>query len=141
MATITLQLYLTDTLTAVTGVSLAAWASDDSSVIDSGVTDGNGQLDLTLSTSTTYNIHGFLTGYSFTESSITTGLVDATFTVYCDAVPSGAKTYSFYKDDMVNTSTIYSVQTYGLNITFNLPIFKEFKRRIQTSDPKGPHWF
>lgn len=100
MAAITIQVYLTDTLTAVAGVSIAAWLADDTSVTDSGVTDANGQIDMTLGDAN-YTARGFLDDYTVTETDFT--VVGAgTHIVYVDAVNTNANTYVYYKNEIIN---------------------------------------
>lgn len=101
MASVTLQLYITDTLTEIDGVSIAVWDSGDTTVVESGVSDASGQLVKTLADGT-YTIRAFKDSYTITETSFTVAIIDMTVLVYGDAVPYGAKTYSFYKDAIVN---------------------------------------
>ena len=101
MPIITFQLYLTDTLTEISGVSIAIWNSGNTAVIDSGVTDVSGQLVKTLSVAT-YNVKSFKTGYTVSDSTFVVGIVAATITIYGDAVAYGVKTYEQYREEIID---------------------------------------
>ena len=101
MPNITLQYYITDTLTDISSVSIAVWNSGYTSVVASGVSDSNGQAVFSLSAGT-YNVKSFKTGYTVEDSTFVVALVAATVTIYADEVPYGAKTFEYYKDIIIN---------------------------------------
>lgn len=101
MPNITLQYYLTDTLTDIDGISIAIWNSGYTAVTNSGVSDSNGQAVFSLAAGT-YYIKSFKTGYTVEDSSVVVGAVAATVTIYADEVPYGAKTFDYYRDIIIN---------------------------------------
>lgn len=100
MPAITLQYYKTNTLTAIDGVSVAIWNSGDTAVVDSGVTNASGQLVKTLSAGT-YTARAFKDGYTIEDDSFTVVAAIFTRTIYGDEAPYGAKTYEYYRDQIV----------------------------------------
>lgn len=101
MPDITLQLYLTDTLTAIDGVSVAIWNSGNTAVVDSGVTNASGQLVSTLAAAT-YHAISFKDDYTIAESTFVVGAVDATVIIYGDAVDYGATTFGDYRARIID---------------------------------------
>lgn len=133
MASITLQLYITDTLTVIEGVSIAIWNSGDTLVIESGTTNASGQLIKTL-VDGIYNVKAFKTGYSITDESFTVSIVDAVVTIYGNSVAYGAKTYSYYKDRIVANLNNRNDATTLLKIMGNFNDVQEMLSKKQFED-------